>query len=348
MRLSILVISRTPGFLSAMLGSLSTATRLSGREVEILCSWNGSQCDEATINNYSGYEILIAQRDRYHFATNMNSLAEKANGELLLLINDDVTLDPSSLDIAITCLESHIKTGLVGGRLRDGEGSLTHAGILFDSRYSPYHQLSHAISAEHSVVTEKSRVVPATTGALMLLRREHFQATRFSTHYHVCGEDVELCLDLRQHLDLEIRYCPGFSGRHDSEGTRSQIQEQQGNSEDLSKIRQRYRQFLREASRLQLQHELEASVVEAEALRSLERHRQQEGEQISNLLVLLKQHGSQNIPSPELQYWRQQSHALQLERLRLEHDLQHTRQLLQACQCSRGLNLDDSSIINRP
>ena len=92
MRLSILVISRTSDFLNDMLASLSAATKLSGRDVEILCSWNGSRSDESFINNCSRYEILIAQRDQYHFATNMNSLAEKASGELLMLINDDVII----------------------------------------------------------------------------------------------------------------------------------------------------------------------------------------------------------------------------------------------------------------
>ena len=328
MRLSILVISRTSDFLNDMLASLSAATKLSGRDVEILCSWNGSRSDESLINNCSRYEILIAQRDQYHFATNMNSLAEKASGELLMLINDDVILDTGSLDIAIACLENHAETGLVGGRLRDGEGCLTHAGILFDSRHSPYHQFNQIVAAEHSIVTGEDCIVPAVTGALMLLRREHFEAMHLSTKYHVCGEDVELCLDLRQHLNLNIRYCPGFSGRHDSEGTRSQMQEQQGNSEDLSRIRQRYRRFLIEAGRSQIYQELMASTTEAEALRSLEVRRQEESQQVNDLLALLHEHRAQNNIAPELQYWRQQSHALQLERLQLECDLRHARRAL--------------------
>ena len=331
MRLSILVISRTARLLSDLLKSLAEATNLPGLEVEILCSWNGSKESEAEIHNKSGYELLIAQREPYHFARNMNELAAKANGELLLLINDDVELDKGSIDSAIGCLTKKSNAGLVGGRLRNGKGKLIHAGILFDSRHSPYHQLDQQIAAEHQAVMGNPRIIPAVTGALMLLKREHFQSLRFQTKYHVCGEDVELCLDLRQKLNLSIWYCPEFSGRHDSESTRAQTTDQQGNSEDLTRMRQRRREFLEAATKLQLNEELSASVAEAEALRSLETHRQNEGEEISQHLSVLKDSvlkdaEEDNPLKREIQHWREQSHALQLTRLRLEKELKEAKE----------------------
>ena len=344
MRLSILVISRTPSLLSSLLASLAGATDLPGLEVEILCSWNGSKESETEIDNRSGYELLIAQREPYHFARNMNGLTLKANGELLLLINDDVELDKGSIDTAIRCLIEHSDAGLIGGRLRDAEGKLIHAGILFDSHHSPYHQLERQIAAEHHAVMGYPSIVPAVTGALMLMKREHFKSLKFQTAYKVCGEDIELCLDLRQTFKLTIWYCPDFSGRHDSESTRSQTTDQQGNSEDLTRMRQRRREFLDVASKTQLEEELAASITEAEALRSLETHRQNEGREISELLSNLKEQNSDleltDYPDHplskkitrmkkesqhwqrELQHWRQQSHSLQLTRLRLEKELQ--------------------------
>ena len=119
MRLSILVVSRTAGLLSSMLRTLKDALHLPGEEVEVLCSWNGTSEEEALIENASGYEFLVANRAPYHFASNMNTLADKAIGEVLLLINDDVLLDANSLDGALNCLTDKPKTGLVGARLRD-------------------------------------------------------------------------------------------------------------------------------------------------------------------------------------------------------------------------------------
>ena len=335
MRLSILVVSRTAKLLNRMLSSLASATNLNGSGVEVLCSWNGSQEEELKIENTSGYELLIAQKDPYHFSSNVNGLAEKANGELLLIINDDVILDSNSIDNAIRCLESSDTIGLVGARLRDGEGLLTHAGILFDSRHSPYHQLDRKVAAEHHLVLGESRSVPAVTGALMLIQRNHFTSLFFGTNYRVCGEDVGLCLDLRLKLGLEVFYCPGFSGRHDAESTRASIPEQAGNAEDLSTMRQLHREFLETAKKPQLRQELAASIAEAEALRSLEAHRQQEGQQISELLEILRQRATDTDSSPtetkalkqELKHWRDNSHALQLQRLQLEQRLQHDQEV---------------------
>ena len=189
--------------------------------------------------------------------------------------------------------------------MRDGEGLLTHAGILFDSRHSPYHQLDQKVEAEHPLVLGNSRPIPAVTGALMLIRRNHFTSLRFGTHYRVCGEDVGLCLDLRQKLGLEVWYCPGFSGLHEAESTRSKTPEQQGNTEDLSTMRQLHREFIEAAKKPQLRQELMASVAEAEALRTIK-------EPLESIEAIKE----------ELRHWRDNSHTLQLLRLQLEQKLQ--------------------------
>ena len=325
MRLSILVVSRTAVLLSSMLDSLKVALHLPGKEVEVLCSWNGDAAEEARINNKSGYEFLVANRTPYHFASNMNSLADQANGDVLLLINDDVLLDAHSVDAALSCLNDHPRTGLVGARLRDREGLLTHAGILFDRRHSPYHQLDRLIGSEHHAVLGEPRPVPATTGAAMLISREHFQTLRFNSNYKVCGEDVELCLAMRQQLQLNVMYCPRFSGEHGGEATRSHEENQRGNSEDLTRMRGLHERFLNTANRDQLRVELAASVAEADALRSLEAYRSHESQEMSEVLAQLKKDAAaaQNNPQieAELNHLRAQTHALQLARLKLEQKL---------------------------
>ena len=81
-----------------MLESLAIATNLPNSEVEILCSWNGTQASEANIVNCSGYEFLVAQRNPYHFASNMNQLAKNASGDVLAIVNDDLILQPITVN----------------------------------------------------------------------------------------------------------------------------------------------------------------------------------------------------------------------------------------------------------
>jgi len=310
MRLSILVVSRTPSLLNQMLASVAKACSLEYAEIEILCSWNGATEAEQAISNTSGYEFLIAQRDPYHFASNLNGLAERANGELLLLINDDVFLDAGSIDAAINCLENEPKAGLVGGRLRNHQGQLTHAGILFNSRNSPYHRLDQMVPADATAVMGSNRIMPAVTGALMLIRRQHFLKLRLNENYKVCGEDLEICLDLRQHHELEVWYCPAASGIHEAETSRQQENNQEGNSEDQCLMRKRRREFIEQAKNVQLIHEILAYSLEAETLQHIMNSRLKEFDNLQDELKDELKH-----LQDELKHLQDQNHSLQLTRL---------------------------------
>ena len=296
MLLSILVISRNPDLLNEMLASLSCATKLKETDIEILCSWNGNKKDEELIKNQSGFEFLIAQRKDYHFAKNINSLSELANGDLLLLINDDIILDENSIDSAISCLEIEPKAGIVGARLRSPNGKIHHAGIAFDNRHKPYHLFENLLAADSPEILQRNTSMPAVTGAFLLIRRQDFLKTRFNENYKVCGEDIELCLDLRHQLDLEAYYCPKASGLHKFSSTRKRENQDGDNSEDLSQMKMRRRKFLETISTTQLKIELGVSRRESQLLLSL-LHQKEE-------------------VSIELNHWKTQSHSLQLERLK--------------------------------
>ena len=135
----------------------------------------------------------------------------------------------------------------------------------------------------------------------MLIRRKHFQALGFNTNYRVCGEDIELCLALRKQLELNVVYCPRFSGEHGGEATRSNEKDQGGNSEDLTRMRGLHERFLSTTSNDQLRIELTANAIEADVLRST---------------ILTQSNYSSND-----KYWEDQTHALQLTRLKLEQRL---------------------------
>jgi GT2 family glycosyltransferase len=247
----------------------------------------------------------------------MNGLADKATGSDLLLINDDVVLDPGSVDAALRCLQSNPDAGIVGARLRRPNGLLAHAGIGFDSRNNAYHTLENLLPADCNWAIEADRPVPAVTGAVMLLARNTFQKLRFQEHYRQCGEDVELCLDLRQHLNKQAWLCVGASGIHEPESTRQNQEIPEYLSEDRARMRSRYHRFVKEASADQLQLELRCSQREAEILREIRQSNalsdkseaQRKSDEIANLKT-------------ELKAEKQITTSLHQHRLRLEQDLE--------------------------
>lgn len=275
MQLSILVVSRTAELVNSFCAGLDAACSLAPMEAEILVSWNGSDADEQRIANSSRYDLHIARRVPYHFAGNMNGLAELAGGDVLMLANDDLMLDPGSVDAALNVLDQHPEAGLVGAVLRDQQGRLTHGGINFDSRGSAYHLLDQLIPADRPEVTPTGPVA-AVTGALQWIRRDDFLQIRLNEQYRVCGEDVELCLEVQDRLSKQVWLCCAASAIHESESTRSTQEGQGGNSEDLTRLRARVRRFLNQASPAQLQLFLQQQQWEAHQLREIVLHQMPE------------------------------------------------------------------------
>ena len=302
MRLSILVVSRTAELLNRLSSTLIDATDLGAEELELLVSWNGSRTEEQRIKNLSAYPIRIASRDAYHFASNVNRLAQQARGELLLILNDDVVLDSGSIDAAINCLTTIPNAGLVGGRLRSSDGMVSHDGVGFTNDHSAYNLFEGLIPVSSPELRQDPVLSPAVIGALMLIRRDDFLAIRFDEGCQMPGEDTTLCFALRQKTGLDVLVCPTCSGIHDPSTTRSLVSGQDGNPTDIDNLRARRRQFLEQASDVELRKELWSATREAHVLRSLA-----------------------NVDE-EVLHWRNEVHRLQLHRLRLAQEIRQLRQ----------------------
>ena len=302
-----------------MLESLAAATDLPQADVEILCSWNGTNEAEQEIENRSGYEFLIAQRDPYHFASNMNQLAHHANGEVLAFVNDDVILDSGSLDAGLLCLLDEASTLCVGALLRTPDGQLQHGGMGFDLHHTPYHIAEGLVSATEVIAELSAYEVSGVTAALMLVRKSTFNQQPFDESYNRCGEDVQLNLDLREKLQGKVMVCPGMSGVHIESATRAENHESGNTSEDLVKMRTRRRLFLEQASPEQLRVELAMAAREHDFTKEVmakERNqlRQQQDELAQNTdLENLKR---------DRDHWKREAQVLQLEALRLQDCVQ--------------------------
>ncbi len=255
MKLSILVVSKTYNLLNTLLKSLISATKIRNDSIEILVSWNGLDLDISLINKNLFENFFIKSLIPYHFASNMNELLDKASGEYLILVNDDVIFDVNCIDKGIDLFNSNSEIGLIGSRLRDTNFNLSHAGILFNLLHRPYHYLQGTIGFDHPILSEINYPVPAVTGALMLTKKQFLKSLRFNTNYSICGEDIEFCLDLREKYNKDIFYCSDFSGIHQAETTRSRDPRQFNTSQDNFLISRRYFRFIFKSNIFNLKQE---------------------------------------------------------------------------------------------
>lgn len=234
--LSILTISRDFEVLNKLLNSINNNKH--DLKIEVLCSWNG---DKEIIKNRDtkfNFPFEVHFNKEYSFAKNNNDLANKAKGEVLLFVNDDVILDKDSLQTAWNAFQSN-KVGIVGINLRYPNNKIQHAGVYFREDGSSYHRFKHKVNYKDTRFT-KNMVVPAVTGAFIMMERKEFLQLKFDEKFRVAGEDLVLCLEYQKKFHKDVLYVGTATAIHAENVTRRKVGTRLTPPEDLEKIKIAY------------------------------------------------------------------------------------------------------------
>jgi len=152
--------------------------------------------------------LAVLPRNLGYAAAN-NVGAGLATAPLLLLLNSDVIPDrPGWLDKLAAAAR---RSGVAGPKLLFDDGSIQHAGLTFARDIDGLWYNRHFFKGmpRHHAGASRPRVVPAVTGAALMVRRALFEAVEGLTEDYVVGdyEDSDLCLKLRQ-AGASVAYVP--------------------------------------------------------------------------------------------------------------------------------------------
>lgn len=147
-----------------------------------------------------GERLRIIPFDQpFNFSSKINRGAVHSDGELLLLLNDDMeVVTPGWIERLVMYAELP-GVGAVGGRLLWEDGRIQHAGIVFENAGFPGH-IYRGFAREwngysNSVLVAENYL--AVTGACMMTSRETFDRVGgFSTTFPMNYNDVDYCLKL--------------------------------------------------------------------------------------------------------------------------------------------------------
>ena len=130
------------------------------------------------------------------FARACNQGAAIATGRYLVFLNNDTVPQPGWLDALIApALEG--KAEIVGARLLYPDGTIQHAGVVFDEQ-GPLHCFKR--TPADTFEANQPRHLQAVTAACMLLTAKLFQELGgFDEGYKNGFEDIDLCLNAVQH-----------------------------------------------------------------------------------------------------------------------------------------------------
>ncbi|MBI2504134.1 MAG: glycosyltransferase, partial [Candidatus Latescibacteria bacterium] len=196
-------------------------------DYEVVAVDNGStDWTPYLLHAFEGDIRVLGNDQNLGFARACNQGAQAAQGEYVVLLNNDTLPQPGWLAALVRLADSDPRIGVVGARLLyPGTRKVQHAGLEM-VKGIPEHVYRGGDAEDPRVI--RQRDLDMVTGACMLVRRDLYLKLGGLDSEYVNGvEDVDLCLRVRQ-AGYRVVYCPESVVEHHegaSEGRFDRVRE---------------------------------------------------------------------------------------------------------------------------
>jgi GT2 family glycosyltransferase len=188
----------------------SVEQRTTYRNYEILIVDNQSQEPRLLAYLASLRHRVIRYNEPFNFARLNNRAVAEAQGEYVLLLNNDMEVITSGWLAAMLAQAQRREVGAVGAQLLYADGTVQHAGVVLGFLNLAGHAHKYQLSAEpgYHCFPHLSRDYSAVTAACLLTRKAVYEELDgMDEHLAVNFNDVDFCLRLRER-GYRIMYTP--------------------------------------------------------------------------------------------------------------------------------------------
>jgi GT2 family glycosyltransferase len=156
-------------------------------------------------------KILYVQAPgtRIGYGRNLNYGARWSNGKYLLLLNDDVFLEPGAVELMLK--EMRPAVGLVSHLLRYPDGKIYHAGVFRQPGQRDWGHIDHG--AWHPTFKEPVELENVCGTSVLVRRETHFKIGGFDEDFFLYSEDNDYAMRVRLH-GWKIMFTPHARGTH--------------------------------------------------------------------------------------------------------------------------------------
>jgi GT2 family glycosyltransferase/ADP-heptose:LPS heptosyltransferase len=139
--------------------------------------------------------IQLVKFKRYLFSKNYNDLMAQAKGQYLIFLNNDTVVTEGWIDNLVSPLADK-KIGIVGGKLLYKNGTIQHAGVIFDKNGNGV----HACSKEPKNAPEAcyKAICPSVTFACVAIRHDVFNRFKLDEDFDIEAQDTDFSFRLAE------------------------------------------------------------------------------------------------------------------------------------------------------
>jgi GT2 family glycosyltransferase len=190
-------------------------------EVTVVDNGSNDGSVEALRERFPWLEV-IALEENLGYARGNNLALERANGQVVLLLNSDVVLEPGSIETALAVLAEHPRAGAAGIQLIHPDGSLQNSIHLFPSLLRELLPIWMLETLAPARFPSKRRPpvgpieVESVLGAVLFVRREVLERVGLLPEaYFFFLEETDWCWQMRR-AGFQVLHIPGARALHHS------------------------------------------------------------------------------------------------------------------------------------
>lgn len=190
-------------------------------KIELILADNGSSdgtVEEIRKSNFLEKIKIVENGKNYGFGKGNNLVSKKAEGKYIVFLNSDTVSKDKGFLKMILLLEKNTKTGILGGKLENRDGSKQLSAGKF---YTPLNLFFSLLGFESFVRSAPDKIsrVDWVSGACMMIRSDLFEKLKgFDENFFMYIEDVELCYRAKKEGFLTYFY-PDIKLEHRQAGS---------------------------------------------------------------------------------------------------------------------------------
>jgi GT2 family glycosyltransferase len=216
----IIVVHAGAHHLADSVGSLIDCAERSDIEVLVVDNGSADRCGDEAGRRYPWARVLRSDIN-LGFAGGVHLGAAEADGDVLVLLNDDAAAQPGFVDAHLEALADHPDAAVSAGRLITWDGEhhdFLRGGVTFDVHAF---QIGHGFSASEMEPPSRGEALPLACGGNMAIRRQDWLSTGgFDRNLFAYFEDVDLGWRLWA-TGRQVVACPEAVARHRGAATSS-------------------------------------------------------------------------------------------------------------------------------